>query len=231
MTIRHVITLTTDLIDCEDTTVKVIDCPKPITLDDTALLQYIFSIALPSERHDIEIEVIENFVQHFSHDMSIDLCFFEKIKGEYFIHANTVELDFFNKETVQKLLKHDMTLIDHRDRTFYTASKDPNNYAIVYDANAYVRACEPQTSRIQQMLGEHHITQKYVFKRHFGYNLADQNVITDVYFFPQQSKIIEHLSTCLSFDNAAMLETREHQITLLSGSSEIIEQVSYQDDK
>lgn len=210
MSIKHLITITEDFGDSISSDSRVIETPKKITLEDTALLSYIFLQDVTQECIGIEIELLDDVTEQYSHDMVVPFQFVQKIDGIYHFSEHGVPVNDINTEHLSSLMKKSVELFKRLPVFRIKDVATIDDIAFVYDKNRTERLTK-QRDRVEpdlknyintNKLGDKFISFNTVFS-----NEQEQHVMVQVLYFPETQEVVEFSCTTIKFNPQTFVST------------------------
>jgi len=236
MTIKQIITLKTDLIDCETTEVKVVSMDRVITHEDTKLLEYLFKTNFTDSygHHDISIEIVDDVAIELSENQVANMFAFEKNNGVFNTKTFQIPVVELSYENVQSNLTVKTELHDHYDNSFSSQFSDEENATFIFDlcmaeTHESLDSVNKQDTFIGKIIVEQNLSTFFLKNINSCMNSEGQRVSMATYFFPNELIVVEHQATCISFDEETMKETFTYKVNIVGENNNLISQVSYSD--
>ena len=225
MSIKQLITLSTDLTDSESVYSVVVSMDRMITFEDKKLLEYLFKIDLDSDfcEHDITIEVVEEIIIELSDNDVASMFSFEKCNGEIKTKRFDILVNEMSTEKVMSNLSFKTNLFRCPDNSFSSTSSDENNTTFVFDTSMSTKYKSlEELNKIDTFIGD--IIAKKQLKMNFTketqccINEKGQRVSLFTYLFPDDLVIVERQETSISFDSRNIKEELFSKVNIIKNN-------------
>lgn len=231
MAVKQVITIHTDLFDSTHTDFKIVETPEPIALDDHALLSYIFKTDTTDESIEIEIELLEEVTEAYSHDMTTTFLFVEKKDGQYYFHEKTIAISEITTENLQSLMKFPAPIFKNLP-IFRMTDGESDDFALIIDkANIdhLINDCERADPNVIALAEELNLGTNSIRQNRF--RKEDGNHVTvKVYVYPELNMVIEHNQKSIFFDPDNLLQRYENLVQVFDKTGNCVKEITFESD-
>lgn len=194
---KYLITLTEDFGDSIEKSTTIVESQSPITNNDTNLLNYILSTDVNDPDKYVEIELIEDIIQTYSHDMEAELLIIEKVDGKFSIHEQSISINDFTTESIKGLLRNPVALHGNY-LTFASIDNNEKNNTFVIDKRLNPSDTKPHDQSLFLLFKNMNLNTPFISNKYVYRDSVKNFVSVTLYYFPSQSLIMEHVSTSIS---------------------------------